>query len=145
MILRNWVLQNVNDFNNKIKSEEDVKINVLIPFLKELGYETTEMRFENTIDVQIGTKKASVRSDIEIFVDGNIQLIIDTKGPKISIAEKEILQSSSYAKLISTPPAIYAVTIKPVCCYRIKGWWTPMMMMILMRWACCRIRGCTAT
>lgn len=116
MILRNWVLQNVSDFNNRIKTEEDVKINVLIPFLKELGYETTEMRFENTIDVQIGTKKASVRSDIEIFVDGNIQLIIDAKGPKISIAEKEILQSTSYAKLISTPPAIYAITTNGLDC-----------------------------
>lgn len=116
MILRNWVLQNVSDFNNKIKSEEDVKINIIIPFLKVLGYETTEMRFENTIEVQIGTKKTNVRSDIELFIDSNVQLIIDVKGSKISIAEKEILQSSSYAKLISTPPAIYAITTNGLDC-----------------------------
>lgn len=116
MNLKNWVLDNVKDFNTKIKSEEDVKINVILPYLKSLGYESDTMRFENSIDVQIGTKKAKVRSDIEIYIDGNIQLIIDVKSPKVSIAEKEILQSSSYAKLISTPPAVYAVTTNGLDC-----------------------------
>lgn len=116
MNLKSWVLENVDDFNTKIKTEEDVKINVILPYLKSLGYESDTMRFENSIDVQIGTKKAKVRSDIEIYIDGNIQLIIDVKSPKISIAEKEILQSSSYAKLISTPPAVYAVTTNGLDC-----------------------------
>ncbi|KAA6340779.1 putative type I restriction enzymeP M protein [termite gut metagenome] len=120
MNLQNWVLQNIIDFNNKIKSEEDVKIKILIPFLEELGYKTSEMRFENTIDVQIGSKKVQVRSDIEIFVDDNVQLIIDTKASKVSISEKEILQSSSYAKLISTPPAVYAVTTNGLDCVAIN-------------------------
>ena len=116
MNLKSWVSENVDDFNTKIKTEEDVKINVILPYLKSLGYESDTMRFENSIDVQIGTKKAKVRSDIEIYIDGNIQLIIDVKSPKISIAEKEILQSSSYAKLISTPPAVYAVTTNGLDC-----------------------------
>ena len=116
MNIKEWTIENIENFNKNIKSEEDVKINIVIPFLKSLGYETNQMRFENTIDVQIGTRKAKVRSDIEIFIDNNVQIVIDVKSPKISIAEKEILQSSSYAKLISTPPAVYGITTNGLDC-----------------------------
>lgn len=67
------------------------------------------MRFEHSMEVQTGTRKIIVKSDIEIFENSNIEIIIDTKGPSISLKEKDILQSISYAKLVSTPPAIYAV------------------------------------
>lgn len=36
MNLKNWVIENVSDFNTKIKTEEDVKINVILPYLKAL-------------------------------------------------------------------------------------------------------------
>ena len=116
MNMKEWTIENIENFNKNIKSEEDVKINIVIPFLKSLGYQTNQMRFENTIDVQIGTRKAKVRSDIEIFIGNSVQIVIDVKSPKISIAEKEILQSSSYAKLISTPPAVYGITTNGLDC-----------------------------
>lgn len=116
MTLKEWISDNITNYNTRIKTEEDVKIHIILPYLKDLGYEVTDMRFENSITVQIGTKKTLVRSDIELFVSGAIQMVIDVKSPRVSIAEKEILQSSSYAKLISTPPALYAITTNGLDC-----------------------------
>ena len=108
MDLKEWIKDNWQN-SVKLKTEEDVKIHIICPFLEFLGYKKAEMRFENSMDVQTGTKKVTVQSDIEIFENGNVELIIDTKGPNVSLKEKDILQSVSYAKLVSTPPAIYAV------------------------------------
>ena len=67
------------------------------------------MRFENSMSVQAGTKSITVKSDIEIAINDNIEIVIDTKAPNVSLGDKQILQSISYAKLVSTPPAIYAI------------------------------------
>ncbi|MHC1738811.1 MAG: N-6 DNA methylase [Ignavibacteriaceae bacterium] len=104
------------NFNKEIKSEEDLKIKVLLPYLESLGYSTMDMRFENSIPVQIGTKKSIVKSDIEIIIESQTQIVIDVKKPTVSLNLKEILQSSSYAKLVSTPPAIYAVATNGIDC-----------------------------
>lgn len=109
MELKSWVIENIDNFSNRIKTEEDVKIHIVLPFLESLGYIQSNMRFENSMPVQAGTKQISVKSDVEIFENGNVEIIIDTKAPLTSLREKDILQSVSYAKLVSTPPAIYAV------------------------------------
>ena len=100
MILRDWVKENITNTSLKIKTEEDVKMHIVCPFLEKLGYKKTDMRFENSMSVQTGTRKVTVESDIEIFENGNVEIIIDTKGPNISLKEKDILQSVSYAKQI---------------------------------------------
>ena len=38
MELRSWVIENVDNFSNKIKTEEDVKMHIVRPFLESLGY-----------------------------------------------------------------------------------------------------------
>ncbi len=117
MDIKEWVFDNIPNFNSEIKTEEDVKVKIVLPFLRQLGYDECDMAFETSIPVQIGTKKIpDIRPDIEIRIDGNAQLIIDTKRPSITLAEKEILQCTSYAKLISTPPAVYAVTTNGIDC-----------------------------
>lgn len=86
MDLKEWIFDNIVDYNNMIKTEEDVKNKIVIPFLKELGYADDEMEYEVSISVQIGTKKISnIRADIVINIEGNAQLIIDTKGPKVTL------------------------------------------------------------
>ena len=110
MNFKEWILENIDDFNSKIKTEEDLKLKALLKYLETLGYTTDEMRFENAIDVIIGSKKTTVYSDIEIIIDGKVQMVIDAKKPSLSLKEKDILQSVSYAKLIDTPSALYAVT-----------------------------------
>lgn len=116
MSIKTWILDNVTDFNTKIKSEEDMKIKVLIPYLKSLGYQEEEMRFENAIEVNVGTKKTTVYSDIEIIINNKIELVIDAKKPTVSLSEKNILQSVSYAKLIDTPAALYGATTNGIDC-----------------------------
>lgn len=116
MKVKDWIINNIDNPNKKLKTEEDLKNKVILPFLEELGYTRDDMGFERSLDIQVGTKKVTVFSDIEISVDGEIQLLIDTKNPHNSISEKDILQSVSYAKLVSTPPAIYAVTTNGLDC-----------------------------
>lgn len=81
MILREWILSNIDNFNSSVKTEEDLKVKVLVPFLHELGYKDDEFRYENSIIVSVDTKKTTVRSDIEILINGKVQLVIDTKKP----------------------------------------------------------------
>lgn len=84
-------------------------MHIVRPYLEFLGYDINNMRFENSMSVQTGTKTINVKSDIEIFENENVELVIDTKAPNISLGEKDILQSVSYAKLVATPPAIYGI------------------------------------
>ena len=114
--MKQWILDNISNFNNLVKTEEDLKIKVLLPYLKSLGYIDEEFRFEHSIDVTIGTKKTTVFSDLEIIIDGKVEIVIDTKTPNKSISEKDILQSASYAKLVNTPPALYGVTTNGLDC-----------------------------
>lgn len=116
MSIKQWIINNIKDFSSSVRTEEDLKIKVLLPYLKELGYCDRDFRFENGIDVAIGTKKTTVFSDLEIVIDGRVEMVIDTKSPKNSIAEKDVLQSASYAKLVDTPPALYGITTNGLEC-----------------------------
>lgn len=114
--MKAWIKANIKDFNGTVRTEEDLKIKVLIPYLKSLGYSDECFRYENAIDVSIGTKKTKVFSDIEIIIDGKVEMVIDAKTPTKSISEKDVLQSASYAKLIDTPPALYGITTNGLEC-----------------------------
>ena len=116
MSMQKWILNNTKNFNSAIKTEEDLKIKIVLPYLEFLGYRQDELRFENPIQVVIGSKKTTVFSDIEILINGKVEFIIDIKKPTISLTEKDILQSTSYAKLISTPPALYGCTTNGIDC-----------------------------
>ena len=115
-MIKQWIMENIPDFNMSVHSEEDMKIKVLLPYLNFLGYSDQELRFENGIDVQIGTKKTKVYSDIEILINGKVEMVIDAKRPCRALAEKDLLQVVSYAKLISTPQAMYGVVCNGVDC-----------------------------
>ena len=100
MMLKQWITENIPDFNLLAASEEDMKVKVLLPYLRTLGYSDQELGFEKGIDVQIGTKKTRVYSDIVVKIDGKVEMVIDAKRPRRSLAEKDLLQVISYAKLI---------------------------------------------
>ena len=68
-MIKQWIMENIPDFNTKIHTEEDMKIKVLLPYFRSLVYVDEELRFENGIDVQIGTKKTKVYSDIEVIIN----------------------------------------------------------------------------
>lgn len=115
-MIKQWIIENIPDFNTTIHTEEDMKIKVLLPYLKSLGYVDEELRFENGIDVQIGTKKTKVYSDIEVIINGKVEMVIDAKRPRRALAEKDLLQAVSYAKLIDTPQAMYGVVCNGIDC-----------------------------
>lgn len=115
-MIKQWIMDNISDFNVSIHSEEDMKIKVLLPYLKSLGYTDEELRFENGIDVQIGSRKTRVFSDIEILINNKVEMVIDAKKPHKAMSEKDLLQVVSYAKLISTPQAIYGVVCNGIDC-----------------------------
>lgn len=109
MHIKQWCIENISNFNSSIKTEEDMKIKVLLPYLESLGYEKEELRFENGIDVHIGTKRTKVFTDIEVIINDKVEMVIDSKNPTKSLSEKDILQVVSYAKLISTPQAMFGI------------------------------------
>lgn len=71
----------LSDFSTgvAVHSEEDAKQKIIMPYLRSLGYSEKEMRFENPITVQAGSRKVTLYSDIEILVDGRPEIIIDAK------------------------------------------------------------------
>ena len=74
MSLKSYILENINDFNSKVKSEEDLKVKVVLPYLKKLGYSEEDMNFESPMEVVIGSKRTTVFSDIEIILNGKVEL-----------------------------------------------------------------------
>ena len=91
-----------------VHSEEDTKQKIIMPYLRALGYSENEMRFENPITVQAGSRKVTLRSDIEILIDGHTEIIIDTKKPNHTLNDTDMLQVTSYAKLVDTQSAYFA-------------------------------------
>lgn len=102
-----WVRSEEIDLSS-VRSEEDVKIKLLVPYMKTLGYEPATLRYNNTIPVQIGTRSFSVFSDVDVPVGNRTALVIDTKNARHPIQPRDLLQAESYAKLVSTPPAPFA-------------------------------------
>ena len=43
-MIKQWIMENIPDFNTKIHTEEDMKIKVLLPYLRSLGYVDEELR-----------------------------------------------------------------------------------------------------
>lgn len=115
-MMKQWIMDNVPNFNTFVYSEEDMKIKILLPYLKTLGYTEEELRFEHGIEVPIGTRKMKVYSDIEVIINGRVEMVIDAKKPHRALAEKDLLQVESYAKLIQTPQAMYGVVCNGIDC-----------------------------
>jgi len=99
-------LTNIDDLdNNIIKTKKEL----MDKLLSQLGYRENELKFENMLKFTLADKKVHVSSDIEIFIEGKVQIVIDVKSSTQSLTEKDILQTVSYAKLISVPQAVFAV------------------------------------
>lgn len=60
MDLKKWGSENITDFSGKIKTEEYVKIHIVLPYLSLHGFDFPKMRFENVMPVQAGTRKITL-------------------------------------------------------------------------------------
>lgn len=99
--------------NPDYKSEEDVKINVLLPYLESLGYKSTHCDFNKAIDVQEGRKVKTIFADVVVYssVAKSAPLILcETKAPTevLNRAVKE--QAISYARLLPRIAPLVLIT-----------------------------------
>ena len=104
------------NFSERVHNEEQFKIEVALPYLASLGYQTGDLEFARRIEVRIGTRTHSVEADIVANFEGEPFLVIDTKSPSERVTETDVLQAVSYAKLISTPPAPFGIAINGYEC-----------------------------
>ena len=58
-----------------LHNEEEVKIQVVLPWLEKLGYKKDVMDFEKTIEVSEGRKRKSIFADIVIYSDKKVSLL----------------------------------------------------------------------
>jgi hypothetical protein len=84
-------------------NEEEIKVQLVLPWLDKLGYKKESMEFEKTIQVQEGEKKKSIFADIVVYTDKKIEtplIVVDTKSPKEILSKSDRDQVISYARLL---------------------------------------------
>jgi type I restriction enzyme M protein len=87
----------------ELRSEEDVKIHVLLPYLEKLGYQSSCFEFERGIEIQEGRKCKTIFPDIVVYSDSRREaplLVCDTKAPNEILDKRAREQVISYARLL---------------------------------------------
>lgn len=98
-------------------TEEDIKNNIILPFLKGLGFSEEKLSFEDSFTIklgrgkhEIGKKKSSVHSDILVKENGKNLFIFEVKKSEHSLDEDDKDQAISYGRLVLPEICPYAVT-----------------------------------
>lgn len=102
-------------------TEEDVKVKLVVPYLKSLGFTEDELFFEksftlhfgrNTIrvDTQEQVKEAHPRLDILVKRDGRNLFIIEVKTDSDHLSDGDRDQAISYARLVDPMAPVVIVT-----------------------------------
>ena len=98
-------------------NEEEVKLKILLPWLKSLGVDTENLYFEKHFSLRVGRKAVNVRGDydlangrLDILVThkNNNLLIVEAKAAHLTLTTSDRDQAVSYARLVH-PIAPYAV------------------------------------
>lgn len=95
------------------KSEEDVKVKVVLPYLQKLGYSLDQMEFEKTIEVNEGTKRKNIFADIIVYTNKKKDtpiIVVDTKSPSEILTTNGKNQVISYARLLPKIAPIAVLT-----------------------------------
>jgi len=84
------------------KNEEDIKIKLILPYLKDLGFDESEISFEDSFSITLGRQKKIIggRSDILCKRNGQNLFLIELKKDSLLITQKDINQGISYARLL---------------------------------------------
>jgi type I restriction enzyme M protein len=89
--------------NSELRTEEDVKVKFLLPFLAEHGYEPSQCEFEKAIDVQEGRKHKKIFADVVVYTSSKKQapiILCETKPPQEILNKSVKEQAISYARLL---------------------------------------------
>ena len=82
-------------------TEENIKNKIILPYIKDLGFDISEISFENTFSIRLGkTKRATGRSDILCKRHNKNLFVIELKSDSISITQDDIEQGISYSRLL---------------------------------------------
>jgi type I restriction enzyme M protein len=95
------------------KTEDDVKISVLLPFLEGLGYKTAHCEFNKAIEVQEGRKLKSIFADVVVYSSAakTAPLILcETKAPNEILNRFVREQAISYARLLPRIAPLVLIT-----------------------------------
>ena len=86
-----------------LRTEEDVKIKILLPFLESEGYSTSLCEFEKAIEVHEGRKSKTIYADVVVYSTPKHDtplLLCETKGPNEILNKNVREQAISYARLL---------------------------------------------
>lgn len=103
------------------KSEEDIKIKIVLPFLKSLGFEENELTFEESFHLRLGSysvrvdtgkqmKVARPRLDILVKRNGQNYFVIEVKTDSHDLTDEDKEQAISYARLVHPIAPLAIVT-----------------------------------
>ncbi|MFA7132823.1 MAG: type I restriction enzyme HsdR N-terminal domain-containing protein [Bacteroidales bacterium] len=82
-------------------TEEDIRGNLILPYLKDLGFEVSEISLERAFIIRLGrSKQKTGRSDILCKRHNKNLFVIELKSDSISITQDDIDQGISYARLL---------------------------------------------
>lgn len=86
-----------------LRSEEDVKIQSLLPLLRDHGYKDSCIRFEEAIKVQEGRKEKTIFADAVVYASPKSDaplVLCETKAPGEVLDRRVREQAISYARLL---------------------------------------------
>src|SRR5690242_18096265 len=86
-----------------LRTEEDVKVKVLLPFLRSLDYTDAHCDFEKAIDVHEGRKTKRIFADVVVYTNPHRHqplILCETKSPQETIDRQVREQAISYARLL---------------------------------------------
>ncbi len=92
----NRLSDRIDDFKEKVKGEEETKMSFIIPFIRLLGYDTTnptEVKYEFTADFGV---KQGEKVDIAILKDAKVVMLIECKDWRVNISEADVSQLYRY-------------------------------------------------
>lgn len=83
-------------------NEEEIRGKVLLPFLKDLGFDPSEISLEESFTIRLGKNHHIIRGRYDILCKRNNQnlFIIELKSDSIEISHDDIDQGISYARML---------------------------------------------
>jgi type I restriction enzyme M protein len=100
-------------YSAPVKSEEDVKIQFLLPYLRERGYKDACIRFEVGVKVTEGRKEKTIFADAVVYASPKSDsplVLCETKAPDEVLDRKVREQAISYARLLPRIVPLVLVT-----------------------------------
>lgn len=94
-----------------IMNEEEIRGKLLLPFLNDLGFDSSEISLETSFAIRLGKSEQIVkgRSDILCKRNGKNLFVIELKSEKVSISQKDIDQGISYARALTDDIAPFVI------------------------------------